>query len=102
MFGFSARDFVRIMTILGKFLLLVGGTLFVGAVAWWYLFYAQFLGEDVKQASECFYYRTDVCALGDVVSVVGNIPTYSPIPLWASVATIVVGLVLLGAAPRRG
>ena len=86
---------------IGKILTSAGFVLLALAVAWWYLFFEQVLGENVKKASDCFYYTTDTCSLGSVVGMVGNIPTYSPLVFWAAVAAIVVGLMLIGAAPRK-
>jgi len=89
------------MADLGKTLLVLGFGLFAGAVAWWYLFFEQVFGEDVKKASECFYYTTDICSLGEVVGAVGRIPTYSPIPFWASIVAVGAGIALLAFAPRK-
>lgn len=89
------------MADLGKTLLAIGFALFAGAVAWWYLFFEQVFGEDVKNASECFYYTTDMCSLGEVVGVVGSIPTYSPIPFWASIVVFAAGIALLAFGPRK-
>jgi hypothetical protein len=86
---------------LGK-ALLIGGLLgFAAAVAWWYAFYEQFLGADVKKASECFYYTTELCSLGGIVEAAGDIPAYSPAALWIAVAMLVVGTFLAVRAPRR-
>jgi len=85
----------------GKTLLILGVGLLVGAVAWWYLFFEQVFGEDVKKASECFYYTTEICSLGDIVGAVGHIPTYSPVPFWASIVAIAAGIAFLSFAPRK-
>lgn len=89
------------MADIGKTLIVLGFGLLAGAVAWWYLFFEQIFGDDVKEASECFYYTTDICSLGEVVGVVGNIPTYSPVPFWASIVALAAGIALLAFAPRK-
>lgn len=89
------------MTDLGKTLIVLAFGLLAGAVAWWYLFFEQVLGKDVKKASECFYYTSELCSLGEIVGTVGHIPTYSPVPFWASVAAFVTGIALLSFAPRK-
>ncbi len=89
------------MADLGKTLIVLGFGLLAGAVAWWYLFFEQVFGHDVKKASECFYFTTDICSLGDVVGAVGSVPTYSPIPFWASIGAIAAGIALLAIAPRK-
>lgn len=91
-------------TVLGlaRLLLATGGVGFAVAVVWWYLFFEQMLGSSVKQASQCFYRTTESCSVGNAVgSVVGGIPAYSPILLWAAVGLAVLGLVLIGHGPER-
>lgn len=91
-----------ILKFIGKLFVLVAACLFVGSVTWWYLFYEQFLGHDVKQASECFYYTTEICSLSDIIGIAGNVPTYSPLPLWCSIASFVIGIILIGfSSPLR-
>lgn len=80
---------------------MLGGLCFAAAVGWWYAFYQQFLGKDVKQASECFYFNSGFCVLGDMVSFVGDIPAYQPWAFWASVAIVAVGALVLALAPMR-
>jgi len=87
---------------LGKTLIVVGLLLLGLAVTWWYVFFEQMLGEDVKQASECFYFTTDVCAVGNVVGLVSEIPAYSPVAFWISAAALVIGIAALALAPRGG
>ncbi len=89
------------MADLGKTLFILGVGLLAGAVAWWYLFFEQVFGEDVKKASACFYYTTDICSLGDVVGAVGRIPTYSPLSFWAAIAALAAGIALLALSPRK-
>lgn len=89
------------MTLLGKVLLGAGCALFVLAVIWWYLFYEQFLGADVKDASACFYFTSDVCALVGYADVITSVPAYSPLILWVAAATVVVGVLVLGFSPRK-
>lgn len=85
---------------LGKGLFLAGFATFIGAVVWWYLFYAQLLAEDVKMASECFYRTTADCAIGNVVvSTFGDIPVYSPDILWLAAGLAGFGAFLIGAKP---
>lgn len=86
------------MVIVGRILLVVGFALFVGAVAWWYLFFEQILGEDVKKASDCFYYTTDLCSFGTAAGLIGDIPTYSPLPFWGAVVAMVSGLAMIAGA----
>lgn len=85
---------------LGKGLILAGFASFVASVAWWYLFYAQLLKEDVKTASACFYQTTTDCAIGNVViSALGDIPVYSPDLLWLAGGLVGLGIILIGARP---
>ena len=84
-----------------KTMIIVGVLLFIGSVAWWYVYYEQFLGMEVKQASECFYYTTDICALSAMAEPISSFPAYSPVMLWASAALVVVGILLVVLAPRR-
>ena len=89
------------MATVGKTLLIVGLILLGGAIVWWYSFFEQVLGERVKEASDCFYYTTDICSLGNVVGVVGDIPTYSPVVFWAAAAAMTAGIAFIALAPRR-
>ncbi|NQV45186.1 MAG: hypothetical protein HQ501_09800 [Rhodospirillales bacterium] len=85
---------------LGKGLILAGFASFAASVAWWYLFFAQLLKEDVKQASACFYQTTTDCAIGNmVISTFGDIPAYSPDLLWLAAGLVGLGIMLLGAKP---
>ncbi len=86
---------------LGKTMVAIGALMLVGAVGWWYAFFEQVLGHDVKKASQCFYYTTDACSLASIVGYIGNIPTYSPLPFWLSVAVMVIGVVFLAMAPLK-
>ncbi len=86
---------------LGKLFVWVGVLGFVLAVAWWYLFFEQMLGQNVNQARECFYYTSEACAAGNTIGEVGrtlgalaDIPAYSPAALWAAVGVFVLGLAL--------
>jgi hypothetical protein len=49
------------MAFLGKTFLLLGSLTFVLAVGWWYLYFEQFHGAEVKEASDCFYYFEPTC-----------------------------------------
>lgn len=88
------------MATLGKTLVVLGLTLLVGAISWWYAFFEQALGQDVKRASECFYYTTDICRTGAVLEWVGDIPMYSPFAFWAAAATLAAGIAIIALAPR--
>ncbi len=80
----------------GKGLVLAGFAVFMFAVVWWYLFYAQLLDQDVKRASECFYTTTQDCAVGNlVVTVMGDIAVYDPQVLWLAAGLAIAGIVLL-------
>lgn len=91
---------MKIIRVIGKFLMACGVAFLVAAVAWWYLFFEQMLGENVKQASECFYFTTDSCSVGNLVGYFGDIPTYSPFAFWISVMTMALGLLLVLLVPR--
>jgi hypothetical protein len=88
------------MSLLGKVLLGAGCVLFVCAVGWWYLFFEQFLGEDVKDASSCFYVTSDVCSLAEYAAIMSDIPAYSPWALWAAASAVIVGVFILAFSPR--
>lgn len=90
------------MATVGKTLLILGLILLGSAIAWWYTFFEQMLGDKVKDASDCFYYTSDLCSLGNVVGVVGDIPTYSPVAFWIAAAALVAGVGFIAFAPRRG
>ncbi|MCW5700310.1 MAG: hypothetical protein KIT00_10770 [Rhodospirillales bacterium] len=85
----------------GKFLIFIGFIVFGGAVAWWYLFFEQFFGEDVKQASECFYYTSKVCLIGQHIDFMVDIPAYSPVALWVAAGIFALGVLFLALAPLR-
>ncbi|TVR97660.1 MAG: hypothetical protein EA406_09065 [Rhodospirillales bacterium] len=89
------------MARVAKILLIAGSVTFVGAVAWWYAFYQQFLGENVKLASDCFYFERDFCVLADAAELVSRIPAYSPAAFWSAVALLGAGILALAAAPGR-
>jgi len=89
------------MATVGKTLLIVGLILLGTAIVWWYSFFEQILGDRVKEASDCFYYTSDICSLGNVVGVVGDIPTYSPVAFWAAAVAMTVGVACIAFAPRR-
>jgi hypothetical protein len=59
---------------LGKTSLVGGIFCFALAVVWWWALFEQLLGADVKTASECFYYTTELCAVGGLIGVVGAFP----------------------------
>jgi len=81
--------------------MLAGVTGFIAATAWWYMFFEQMLGENIKEASECFYQTTVKCEFGNLVGQVGDVPTYSPASLWLSGSVFVVGVVMYGLIAKR-
>jgi hypothetical protein len=89
------------MAVVGKVLLVVGLVLFAGAVVWWYLFFSQLLGDNVKQASDCFYYTTELCSFGAALGMVSDIPTYSPLPLWGAAVAMISGLAMIAGAGKK-
>ncbi|MBL8659364.1 MAG: hypothetical protein JNM75_06370 [Rhodospirillales bacterium] len=89
------------MATLGKALVALGVLTLAGAVWWWYAFFEQVFGHDVKKASHCFYYTSDTCSLASIVGYLGDIPTYSPLPFWVSIALMIIGVVLLAMTPLR-
>jgi hypothetical protein len=84
----------------GKALMTLSGVLFIVATVWWYVFFESMLGEGVKAASACFYRTTESCALGNVVGLFSDVPTYSPWALWAAVLTAAAGIIVCVAVPR--
>lgn len=89
------------MTKIATALIIAGSLCFIGAVGWWYAFYEQFLGSEVKKASECFYFNTNFCVLTDMASFIGDIPPYRPWAFWGSVSIIGLGVIVLALAPVR-
>lgn len=81
---------------LGLLLAGLGLLTFVGATAWWYMFYETYLGQNVKDASSCFYQTTPVCEVGNIVGIFGNIPAYSPLSLWIACALFVASGLIYG------
>lgn len=91
------------MADMGKALIILGLLIFVGAVAWWYLYFEQFLGAEVKQASACFYYFKEDClpSAFERLLQASDIPIYSPYALWTAAALLGLGTILLAVAPFR-
>ena len=87
------------LRILSKLLIWVGGAGFCASTAWWYVFFEQMLGKNVKRASECFYHTTAECTVGNLLGIFGEIPNYSPVSMWVSVGLLSVGM--LGSALSR-
>lgn len=85
----------------GKMLMVLGGVGFVTALVWWFSFFRQMLGENVKRASECFYRTTLECQIGNLIGGFMDIPPYNPVLLWASGIMAGVGLLVFALAPRR-
>ena len=86
--------------LLGKLLMVLGFAGFCTATAWWYLFFEQMLGDDVKHASECFYRTTDLCKAAAFADLVFEVPAYEPAALWISGVVFVIGLLVWLLAPR--
>ncbi len=85
---------------IGKVLLALGFLAFVGAAAWWYLFFEQVFGKDVKIARDCFYQTSDACAAGGkILEYMADIPPYDPIALWTACGLAALGVLALAAAP---
>ena len=87
------------LRILGKLLIWLGAAGFCASTAWWYVFFEQVLGENVKRASECFYHTTAKCSVGHLLGTFGEIPSYSPVSMWVSVGVFSAGM--LGSALLR-
>ncbi len=81
---------------LGKILVVAGIASFVGATAWWYLFFETLLGESVKEARTCFYQTTASCEVGNLAGLFSDVPVYSPLALWISVGLFVIGGLVYG------
>ncbi len=91
------------MAFVGKTLMLFGLLVLGLAVGWWYLYFAQFHGAEVKQASDCFYYFEPDCMPSAVENLLSDsdIPPYSPYAFWASVILFGLGGILLALSPFR-
>ena len=91
------------MAIFGKTLMLFGLLVFGLSVAWWYFYFVQFHGVDVKQASDCFYYFEPSCEPTVVEELLSasDVPPYSPYAFWASVILFGLGGTLLALSPFR-
>ena len=91
------------MADLGKTLIIAGLLIFVAAVAWWVLYFEQFHGLEVKQASACFYYFEENCTPSalDKLLQESRVPPYSPIAFWGSVAIFSLGVIVLALSPFR-
>ena len=87
--------------LLGKLLLILGCVGFIGATAWWYMFFEGLLGESVKQASACFYETTPSCEVGNLIGTFGDVPTYSPLAFWLSVTFMAVGGLMYGLIGKK-
>lgn len=85
----------------GKLLAGLGVLGFVGATAWWYMFFEGLLGTSVKEASACFYQTTSSCEVGNMIGAFGEMPTYSPMALWVSVGLFVGGGLIYGLAGAK-
>jgi len=85
----------------GKILAGLGGLGFIAATAWWVSFFEPVLGENVKEASSCFYQTTLKCEVGNLVGQVDKVPPYSPLSLWTSAFVFVVGVLIYGLTTRR-
>ncbi len=85
---------------IGKILFATGIAGFVAALIWWFMFFHQMLGENVKRASECFYRTTLECGVADAIGGVMDVPPYDPRLLWAAVALVVVGFLIAAFVPE--
>ncbi len=85
---------------IGKMMITVGGVGFLAALVWWFSFFHQMLGKDVKRASECFYSTTVECSLADAVGLFMDVPPYQPGLLWFAGATIALGFLVAVFAPE--
>lgn len=84
----------------GKLVMIAGVSGCLVAVAWWYLFFEQMLGVDVKAASECFYRTTVQCEVGNFVGLFLDTPPYNPVLLWLSGVVFMVGVLIVTLSPR--
>ena len=85
---------------LAKLLMALGGAGFVCAVGWWFVFFEQMLGTDVKTASECFYRTTMECQVGNFVGSFMETAPYEPVFMWSSTAVGVIGFLVYAFTPR--
>ena len=76
------------------FLMCIGAAGFVAAVAWWFMFFEQMLGIDVKIASECFYRTTLECQAGNFVGSFMEKSSYEPTFMWAMVTVTIIGFLV--------
>ena len=79
---------------ISMFLMSIGATGFVAAVAWWFMFFEQMLGIDVKAASECFYRTTLECQAGNFVGSFMEKSPYEPMFMWIVVAVAIIGFLV--------
>lgn len=87
---------MQVVRTAGKVSMGLGVAGFVGATTWWYRFFEPILGEEIKEASECFYQTTTKCEFGNLIGHLSDIPTYSPMALWVSVGLMVSGCLMYG------
>ena len=92
----------RLLTVrnFGKLLMATGAAGFIAAVIWWYIFFEQMLGVDVKAASECFYRTTVQCEVGNFVGLFLDAPPYEPGLLWTSALVVLIGLLSYALGPE--
>ena len=81
-------------------LMSIGGAGFVAAVAWWFMFFEQILGTDVKTARECFYRTTLECQVGNFVGSFMETSPYEPMFMWASMAVMIIGFLVYAFTPK--
>ena len=74
---------------------------FIAATAWWLLFFEQMLGDNVKEASVCFYKTTTECEVGNMFGRIGDLPPYEPYSLYVSTALFVIGILIYGLSSKR-
>ena len=92
-----ARVWIRRIAIL---LMSIGGAGFAAAVAWWFMFFRQMLGTDVKTASECFYSTTLGCKVANVVGSFMETSAYDPRFLWATMTVAIIGFLVYAFIPE--
>lgn len=84
---------------LGKLLMVLGSAAFATALAWWIVYYHELLGDNMKQASACFYSSPIECDVGSLAGFFVDVPVYDPVLLWVAAGLGGVGLVVYAIAP---
>ncbi len=97
---------------LGNILAIIGASVLVAAVAWWFTFYSNVVGElrnvpgveptaSVRDMWRCLYSSDGLCALiSGAANLIGKTP-YEPMTFWAGLVGLIVGVVVrLAAKPQ--